>query len=236
MFTSGMMMSGGRRSADFGASNTTKLLQRIGDQLGITGTVVTLQCWVKLQTEITSGDYGFIEVVTGNTNFRNFIIRYEYNAGTRRLAFLGVRSGISIFPVYHTITLGISVWTHLAITYDGTNIKGYVNGTLVGTTAFSGGGLSAYTPSFTIGSLWDAPTATPYSFASAIIDDARVWGVDRGATAIGTDYSAPAQLVGNEADLRAYYTFNTSLLTDLTANAYTLTNVGTVTQSTNTPF
>src|SRR3990167_7443568 len=50
--------------------------------------------WVKLQTEIAAGIYTFLfQSDVGNHVY--FAIKYEYNAGTRRVAFLRGKPGVS---------------------------------------------------------------------------------------------------------------------------------------------
>lgn len=165
--------------ADFGASNTNKSLT-VNNAIGTGGAAITLSCWVRLNTEIGSGSYGFVGISTrgiGTTEWIRFQIGYEYNSGTRRLAFSRVRNDITAETGNYTITLGTTDIYHLVMTYDGTNIRGYVNGVLVVTASASGSGGSANGhTTFSIGA---HPSGTNtagevQNFASAIIDDVGV--------------------------------------------------------------
>lgn len=110
--------------ADLGASNSTLGYDR-SDSLGITGTTdFSVSFWVKLQTEIGSGEYDFIYLNTLTGANRLCIIRYEYNAGTRRLGIYG--SGTQ---VNYTVTLGTSSYYHIVGTFvrGGGAMNLYVN-------------------------------------------------------------------------------------------------------------
>jgi len=127
--------------ADFGIANTTKSL-RINNDIGITGGNITMSGLVKLNTEIASITYPLIMQGDSGTHV-NYFITYEYNGGTRRLIFNRQRQAISNNQINHNITLGTDNWNHIALTYDGTTMRGFVNGVQVGTLTTSGNG-SAY--------------------------------------------------------------------------------------------
>ena len=85
----------------------------------------------------------------------------------------GINYGSSNFYPGST-PLSLNVWSHVAVTYDGTNLRSYVNGTLV--TTF------AYTPvrafedcTFAIGAEFDAGNAgTPGNYFNGYIQDVRI--------------------------------------------------------------
>ena len=71
--------------ADFGVNNTTKELTR-ADDMGIDGGALTMNIWVKLQTEIDSGAGTFnLTKIQSSTEKIIQYIDYEYNGGTRIL-------------------------------------------------------------------------------------------------------------------------------------------------------
>lgn len=140
--------------ADFGTGNTTKYLD-VANNLGLTfGGAKTISCWVKLNAEIASGSYYFVEADTANRSSQ-ILIRYNYNSGTRTLQFTrysdtgspAVNDDIN-FP----IELGTTNWYFLTVKYDGTNMYGYLNGVLVGQIASSsaGTGTGGYSDAFRI--------------------------------------------------------------------------------------
>lgn len=97
-------------------------------------------------------------------------IGYYYNGGTRRLSFWRDRSGPGTAHAYYVIDLDTTQWYHLCITYDGTNILGYVNGVQVTNTTQSGNGSSGLTPFIEVG----GNTTTD---CNGTVDDAGFWPV-----------------------------------------------------------
>jgi hypothetical protein len=94
-----------------------------------------------------------------------------------------------------------NAWHHVAYTYDGANIKLYIDGTLEGTLAATGA-VSTVTQDFTIGKY---SNSNAYNFWGSI-DEVRVWNTARTQTQINS--TLYTQLVGNETNLQAYYSFN----------------------------
>lgn len=135
--------------ADFGTANTNKKLT-IASNLGITNGAMSISCWVKLNTEIASGTFGFVQ--KGNaTNHVQYIIAYEYNGGSRRIVFNRQKQNVSNNIVTNTVAMGTSNYYHLVLTYDGSTLEGYVNGTSVGTLSTTGDGSGSGLNQFDIG-------------------------------------------------------------------------------------
>lgn len=157
--------------ADFGASNTNKSLL-IASDLGITGGAITISGWYKQQTEIGSGSQIFTiqkDGASGNTH-TYYIIRYEYNSGTRRIFIGRGKVGVGEQGINHTITLGTANWYHLALTYDTTNVTAYINGNIVGTpTAASGNGSIPTVDGFCIAADTDGVTLPSSIFADEVM-------------------------------------------------------------------
>lgn len=82
-----------------------------------------------------------------------------------------------------TTTVTANVWTHLAATYDGTNVKIYINGTLNTTTAVSGA-IDATATDVLLGAL----TSSTELF-NGYIDSAKVYSAALTATQVLTNYS-----------------------------------------------
>jgi len=162
------------KAANFGTANTNKSLY-VASDLGITGGSITMSCWVKLNTEIASSLWNFVTQGDAST-FVDFHIRYEFNSGTRRLRFDRTRRGSVTTNAFYNITLGTTNWTHIVMTYDGTTIKGYVNGNFVASATASGNGVSNTEDNFGIGADTATFVATGGSlFASATIDEVAVF-------------------------------------------------------------
>lgn len=113
-------------------------------------------------------------------------------------------------------------WYHLAGTYDGSTVRVYINGVLAGSQAFGNGITDSQTSLFIgcrTGSGW---------FFPGRIEEVRIWDSARSEEQIRE--SMCRTLIGNEANLVAYYPFNDGSgigLTDLTTNNNdgTLTNM-----------
>jgi hypothetical protein len=132
-------------------------------------------------------DYGaFVsKVVTGRTG-----AAYTYMTAT--MANGAVWAYNTVTPVWTLIcpagTVTTGRWQHLAFTYDGTTMRGYKNGTLCGSAAFSYTDTEAHT--VTIGS-WYSPS-TVYDFYG-LIDKVSMYDYVRSASEISGDYSSVTQ-------------------------------------------
>lgn len=175
-------------AADFGTANTNKKLT-IADNLGITSGSITISCWAKLNTEIASGTWGFVQ--KGNsTNHVQYIIAYEFNGGTRRFVFNRQRQNTSNNLVTSNTTMGTSAYYHLVLTYDGTTLTGYVNGASVGTPlATSGTGASGGLNQTDIG---ESGMFAGGSFSSSDVDECGIWSRALTASEITELYNAGA--------------------------------------------
>jgi hypothetical protein len=97
--------------ADLGASNSANGFDR-NDTLGISySTNFSISFWIKLQTEVASGQYDLIywDFVTGASRY--YILTYQYNSGTRRLYFYGDGGNLA-----YTVTLGTTDYHHIVVT------------------------------------------------------------------------------------------------------------------------
>lgn len=156
--------------ADLGTANTDKSLSIVND-LGITNGAVTMALWIKMRTEISTGTWSLLQHEDAGTSI-NYQIEYDYNGGTRRLNFRRDKQGVAEGVSNYTVTLGTADWHHVVLTYDTTNLRGYVDGALVaGPTALSGDGTGVAADVFSIGAF----RGTVDGFTSAYIDDVGVF-------------------------------------------------------------
>jgi hypothetical protein len=138
---------------------------------------LSISFWVKLEAEIGSGTYRFVEWHTDKVNVADGMLQaidYEYNGGTRRLK---VTNYLDTVPVeeYYTITMGTANWYHFVYVKSGTtNLKFYINKAEVidqtGTGADHGGDAS-YTYDTAIGTNRNASG----SWSNCLIDDLAVF-------------------------------------------------------------
>ncbi|GEM_PF-1254707 len=170
--------------ADFGSTDADKNLAT-SSNLGITSydSAITISLWVKLNTEIASGQCAFVEHILGeSSNYLGYTIMYQYNGGTRRLGFYRERNGVVGYYDYYNITLGTSAWYHLVFTYDSTvnggTFLGYVNGvqqTSHTSTAGNGTFDSNLITKFVLGASWNGYSTGTSNNSLAIIDDVAVF-------------------------------------------------------------
>ena len=162
--------------ADFGTANSTKKLTN-AYQYTTAGGSFSISLWVKLSTEIGANSYQFAGVGVDNASpYTNFAIIYNYNSGTRRLAFNRQKQNVANDSAFYTITLGTTNWYHLVFTYDGSNVRGYVNGVLqAGPTASSGDGTSGGGTTLFIGAPSNSYYDGTYDWTSGIVDEVGYW-------------------------------------------------------------
>ncbi|WP_428236080.1 LamG-like jellyroll fold domain-containing protein [Gracilimonas sp.] len=92
-------------------------------------------------------------------------------------------------------------WTHIAATYDGTDLKIYVNGSLDATDS-EDRTIDPNPQPFLIG----GPNALDGNFYSGELDDIRIWNVARTESEIADNFYK--ELMGDHEDLIAYFRFD----------------------------
>jgi hypothetical protein len=136
---------------------------------------------------------------------------------------LGSYSGGQVNP-----RLTANVWTHVAATFDGSSLKVYTNGVLVGST-----NTSFNFQNFTL----TLALNHGESFYAGGMDELRIWNTARTAAQIQDYMNTP--LYGNEANLVAYYRMDDgtgSVLTDATSNGRNLQTANNPTWITGAPL
>lgn len=111
-----------------------------------------------------------------------------------------------------------NIWTHVAMTYDGTNVRVYINGNLVGTQAF--GAITSNNEEVLIGAR--KYTSSPINFFEGSIGDVRIWNTAR--TALQLQQSMYATLSGTETGLIGYFDFNQGEVGQVNTSVTSLTN------------
>ena len=173
--------------ADFGSSNSTKYFSR-NDAVGL-GQNKTVSLWVKLNQEITSGEWIFFQSYN-TTDGRSHNISYQYNSGTRRLNFNGDKTDVAAQSFTYNVTLGTSLWHNIVFTFNGSVLKGYLDGYLVGSLNSTGNGSGAYLPLIGIGNSLSITDRSPYSnYSSCAIDDISIFSRALSDTEVATLYS-----------------------------------------------
>jgi hypothetical protein len=112
------------------------------------------------------------------------------------------------------ITSATSQWVHVAMTWDGTVVRTYVNGALKITSKGAGGVtmLATVASPLTVG-------CNPYSCFNGLFDEVRVWKTARSDAEIMANYDKA--LVGDEAGLVGYWKFDEAPGATMSADSVT---------------
>ncbi|MEI8201771.1 MAG: LamG-like jellyroll fold domain-containing protein [Bacteroidota bacterium] len=126
----------------------------------------------------------------------------ELGSGTIECRF--VNSANTLYQVTAPASTIIpNTWQHYAWVYDGSNVKLYLNGTLVGSAAASGSFSSTAVLPFVIG----LSPVTGYNFYyKGGIDEITLW--NKALTMTEIQHMDTVEPTGNEANLQLYYKFN----------------------------
>lgn len=92
--------------------------------------------------------------------------------------------------VTSTQTIPLNQWTHIALTYDGSQIKQFINGTLDGSVASAAGWYSSTSQAPTIGYVHVDGFGNTYSYFTGYIDDFRITS---GVARYTGSFTAPTQ-------------------------------------------
>jgi hypothetical protein len=96
-----------------------------------------------------------------------------------------VRVGTTTVNAIGTSQLPVNTWTHLAVTYDGSSVRVYMNGVLVRTKSQSG------TISTSTGVLRIGGNSISAQYFSGVIDEVRIYNRALNQTEIQSDMTAP---------------------------------------------
>ena len=147
----------------------------ITNNLGIDGGAITVSCWVKPNSEISSGSWALWGQTSASSKVR-YEIFYDYNGGTRRLTFNRVKNNVAGQGGNYNIALGTSDFSLITLTYDNTNIKGYVNGIEVASAAASGSGATTGCNAFILFGRDNGDNViNQQDYANIILDDVGIW-------------------------------------------------------------
>jgi len=208
----------GKNALDFdGADDRVNL----GDpaSLQITGTQLTLEAWIYPTAWRTESWRGSI-INKEAPATQGYMLRCGNNG---QLSF-NFGNGTGWVELQSTTgALALNTWQHVAATYDGANLRMYINGVEVASLANTTSIAAAAGYQVTIGN-WSQNNDRGFI---GRIDEVRIWATARSLSQI-TAYKDQL-LCGNEGSLRAYYTFDEGVanannagvttLPDLTANA-----------------
>ncbi len=150
----------------------------------ISGTALTLSMWINPQALNAGSDSVLIAKPwnpTGTAPYYQYGL--ELGGGTRSDFYIGTASGLVGAP--GGANLPQNQWSHLAVTFDGSQVRTYLNGTLVSNKALSAS-ITARGNAMSIGS-----DARPTQFAKGLLDDLRIYNRVLTQAEIQTDMTTP---------------------------------------------
>jgi len=180
-------------AGDYGSSNTNKYFS-VANNLGINGGNISFNFWVNLTTAPTNNtEQGFIGQFN-SSNKINYRIYYTNESGTFKIYFNRLIAGISNNGPTVTQTLTVGTWYMLTYTYDGTNVKGYLNASEIGS---AGGGSGSgsdnnYYNGVVVGTFNSNPP--PDRPIKGLIDECGIWSRALTGAEITTLYDGGAGL------------------------------------------
>lgn len=146
-FGAGFYLNG----TDLGSGNSGKYFSR-SDASGIGTGSYSITGWVNFYSIPSEANYQIVNI--GNTANNVTSTMYLHNTGgVTTEHFERVRDGVASDAISVTNTPSTSTWLFWAMTYDGSTLTAYVNGSSVGTVASTGSGSSGTTLGTAIGSL-----------------------------------------------------------------------------------
>jgi len=164
------------------------------NDLGVDGGACSISFWFKPASTPTEA---FVIVWSGAGSHVQYIFKYsDAGSGNDVLTFSRLRTSVAWDSITYTLSrLSTSTWYHVVLTYDGTNTRIYLNGSLVaGPTSFSGNGSAANIDYLSIGSDGGQGGSFVADNGRAFdgkIDDVILFSADIGATRASDLYSDP---------------------------------------------
>lgn len=181
-----------------------------GSGLNIPGTNISIEAWI-YPTDFKS--YSFLNTIIGNdywggVSSEGYVFRFGGPTGD--LDFTMSYAG----GYYWTSTTAIGVlslnkWQHVAVTYNGSEVKLFVNGKNV----FAANKSSSIISSSQNARVGSSPGDPGGRMLNGKIDELRVWNVTRTELQIAENFCRT--ITGNQSGLVANYTFDNSLGTTL---------------------
>ncbi len=151
--------------------------------VNVSGTGFTLSAWINPAS--SSGDELLLAKFWTTSMTAPF---YQYglelqNNGTVPHFFVGTSGGVKETSMGSAVPIG--VWSHLAVTFDGSTARYYLNGNLVASPAMSAA-LSARTSVMNVGA-----DLGPGQYFSGSLDDLRLYGRAESQAEVQTDMTTP---------------------------------------------
>lgn len=116
----------------------------VANDAGITGGNISISLWIKTTNSTPVSCVG-----QGDSGTH---IRYRIKYGTTGITYTRIKDGVGSNEVTYSASLG-SGWRHVVLTYDGSTVRGYVDGTYQVQVSSSGNGSSGASDFIDVGGL-----------------------------------------------------------------------------------
>lgn len=184
---------------NLGASNSSKYMSvtTFNASENSFETALSISLWLKIITEPSGADY-IVYLGDDVTNHIAYEMYYSDGGGvSNRVGINRRRENVANNGVEQVVDLGTADFHHFVMTYDGTNLSGYIdNGTPFSTTQSGTGNAGGETDGFLIGR---NRLSSSEASVSAIIDDVALFDRELSAAEVEILFESPLDLGGGVA-------------------------------------
>jgi hypothetical protein len=158
--------------------------------LQITGNI-TCEAWINFGGTLPAA--GFYPLMTKNLNSNETYAIDIRNDGANIFVRWHIQTGAFVNQA-NSFAWAINTWYHIVCTYDGANMKTYLNGSQLGTNTAQTGAIATTTDRFTVGSWGNGG-----DFFNGTIDEVALYGSALSLARIGAHYAAASAVFVGQA-------------------------------------
>jgi len=149
---------------------------QVANNFGIDGGAITISLWYNPLILPGNNLYHALCTQYSAGTDSEYSIYYRNDGGVYKVWIARTRVGVVSSGPDLAYTMNVGTWYHLAITYDTSNVQGYINGVPFGpATAASGNGSTAVTDKFNIGYNYPSYENYPDGKIDEVLIFSRAW-------------------------------------------------------------
>lgn len=183
----------------FGQSGSSVSFDGMSSRVQIEGiapenkSALTIEAWIFTKSKTITNGYSEIirqDIASGSTP--DFLLSFQDESVISRILSFGLKTttGYQELDVEIDTTEFMNTWVHIAATYDGSEMKVYQNGNLLGSTEKTGNIL--YSPAAGLTNIGCASYFETYSeYFEGYIDEFRIWSTARSLSEIMQTMNSP---------------------------------------------